>query len=46
VIDLFEDVRRHDLVEKGRTATVFVTELTRTQRKILRLLGIPGAYDG
>jgi transposase len=45
VIDLFEDVQRHDLEEKGLTATVFVTELTRTQRKILRLLGIPRAYN-
>jgi len=46
VIDLFEDVQRHELLEKGRTPTVFVTELTRLQRKILRLLGMPRAYSG
>ena len=46
VIDLFEDVQRHELTERGRTAVVFTTELTRLQRKILRLLGMPKAYSG
>jgi transposase len=46
VIDLFEDVQRHELAERGRTAVVFTTELTRLQRKILRLLGMPNAYSG
>jgi transposase len=45
VIDLFEDVQRHELTERGRRAIVFTTELTRLQRKILRLLGIPKAYS-
>jgi transposase len=45
VIDLFEDVQRHELTERGRTAAVFTTELTRLQRKILRLLGMPRAYS-
>jgi transposase len=44
VIDLFEDVQRHDLVSEGPTAVVFQTDLTRLQRKILRLLGMPKAY--
>jgi transposase len=46
VIDLFEDVQRHELTERGREAVVFTTELSRVQRKILRLLGMPKAYSG
>jgi len=46
VIDLFEDVQRHELATEGRTAVVFLTDLTGLQRKILRLLGIPRAYSG
>jgi transposase len=46
VIDLFEDVQRHELVTEGRAAVVFMTDLTRLQRKILRLLGRPKAYSG
>ena len=45
VIDLFEDVQRHTLA-KGKEAPIeFVTELTPLQRKILRLLGMSGAYS-
>jgi transposase len=44
VIDLFEDVQRHTL-SKGKEAPIdFVTELTPLQRKVLRLLGMSGAY--
>jgi transposase len=46
VIDLFEDVQRHELVTKGRPVVVFTTELTRLQRQVLRLLGMAGAYSG
>ncbi len=46
MIDLFEDVQRHEWVSEGRTAVVFRTELTGLQRKILRLLGMPKAYSG
>ena len=45
VIDLFEDVQRHELTEGKYPAVVFTTELTRLQRRILRLLGMPKAYD-
>ena len=38
VIDLFEDVQCHTLVEGKRPQEVFATELTRLQRKILPLL--------
>ena len=44
VIDLFEDVQRHEMVTEGQTAAVFLTELSRLQRKILRLVGMPNAY--
>jgi hypothetical protein len=45
VIDLFEDVQRHELKAKGQPVVVFTTELTRLQRQVLRLLGMPGAYS-
>ena len=46
VIDLFEEVHRHELTAGKRPAVVFTTELTRLQRKVLRLLGMPTAYSG
>ena len=45
VIDLYEDVLRHSLRSGKRPPEVFSTELTRLQRRILRLLGIPRAYE-
>jgi transposase len=45
VIDLYEDVQRHSLKAGKRPPEVFVTELTPLQRRILRLLGIPTAYE-
>jgi transposase len=44
VIDLFEDVQRHELVSEGQIAIVFLTDLTRLQRRVLRLLSMPKAY--
>jgi transposase len=46
VLDLFEDVQRHELKAKGQPVVAFTTELTRLQRQVLRLLGMPGAYSG
>lgn len=46
VIDLFEDIQRHELTEGTRSAATFSTELTRLQRMVLRLLGMPKAYSG
>jgi len=47
VIDLFDDIHRHTLRGKSRTSTVFTTELSGLQRRILKLLGIPAtAYRG
>jgi transposase len=40
VIDLFESVQRHTLVHGKRPAEAMVTELTRLQRKLLKLLGL------
>ena len=40
VLDLFESVQRHTLVQGQRPAEVLTTELTRLQRKLLSLLGL------
>ena len=40
LIDLIETVQRHTLVHRQRPAEVLVTELTRLQRKLLKLLGV------
>jgi transposase len=45
MIDLFEDVQRHTLTSVREPPVVFATELTPLQRKVLRLLGMPGAYE-
>ncbi len=45
VIDLFEDVQRHELSAGRRPAVVFTTRLSRLQRRILGLLKMKGAYD-
>ena len=45
VIDLFEDVQQHTLATAQQPPVEFTTELTRLQRKILRLLGMSGAYN-
>jgi transposase len=44
VIDLYEDVQRHSLRSGKRPPEVFITELSRIQKRILRLLGMPKAY--
>jgi transposase len=41
VIDLFADIHRHTLRGEDKDPTVFVTELSSLQRRILKLLGIP-----
>jgi hypothetical protein len=45
VIDLFEDVQRHDLILSDQPPVIFTTELTRLQRKVPRLLGMSTAYN-
>jgi transposase len=45
VIDLFEDVQRHELPSGRRPAVVFTTKLSRLQRRILRLLNMRRAYE-
>jgi transposase len=46
VIDLFEMVQRHTLLRRDRPAEVLVTELTRLQRRLLKLLGLPCDHYG
>ena len=41
----FEEVQRHELSAGNRRPVVFSTELTRLQRKVLRLLAMVKAYD-
>ena len=45
VIELFEEVQRHELSGEGHHPVVFTTELTRLQQRVLRLLGMPEVYD-
>jgi hypothetical protein len=45
VIDLFEDVQRHELSAGRRPAVVFATKLSRLQRRVLRLLKMRRADD-
>ncbi len=46
LMDVFESVQRHTLAHRQRPAEVLVTELTRLQRKLLRLLGLPAKDYG
>lgn len=46
VIDLFEEVQRHELSAEGQPPVSFTTELTPLQRKVLRLLGLSKVYGG
>jgi transposase len=46
VIDLFTPVQRHELVRRKNNTQVMVTELTRLQRRLLRLLEITPRHYG
>jgi transposase len=48
VIDLFDDIQRHTLGDDSQaSSTVFVTELSDLQHRILKLLGVPATeYRG
>lgn len=46
LIDVFEEVQRHELSADGQAPVRFTTELTPLQRRVLRLLGVARAYDG
>jgi transposase len=45
LIDLFDDMQRHSLRVGRRPPVVFMTELSRLQRRLLRLLGMTKAFD-
>jgi len=46
VIELFESVQRHTLMKRRQSTEVMVTELTRLQRKLLKLIGLPAKDYG
>jgi len=46
VIDLFESVQRHTLEQRRQPTEVMITELTRLQRKLLKLIGLPAKDYG
>ena len=46
VIDLFESVQRHTFTRRGRPAEILVTEPTRLQRRLLKLLALTPADYG
>ena len=46
VIDLFESMQRHALEQRRQPTEVMVTELSRLQRKLLKLLGLPAKDYG
>jgi len=41
MIDLFDDIHRHTLRNDSQTPTIFITELSDLQRRILKLLRVP-----
>jgi hypothetical protein len=45
VIDVFEEVQRHELIAEGQKPVTFTTQLSRLQHQILGLLGMPAVYD-
>lgn len=45
LIDLFDDVQRHSLQIGRRPPVVFTTELSRLQRRLLRLLDMTKVFD-
>jgi transposase len=46
VIDLFESVQRHTLEHRQHSPEILLTELTRLQRKLLRLIDLPAKDYG
>lgn len=44
IIDLFENIQRHELVQKGMKPKILITELTPMQIDILKLLGMTTRY--
>jgi transposase len=41
VLDLFQNIQRHELTEAGQDSNTMVTELSPIQREVLGLLGVP-----
>ena len=45
LIELFENVQRHELVVGKKPPVVMITKLSQLQRRIVRLLGMRMVYD-
>lgn len=46
VLDLFESVQRHTLSRDKHSPEIFITDLTRVQRRLLNLLGLSPKHYG
>jgi len=46
ILDLFENIQRHQLTEKRASSEILVTELSPLQRDVLTLAGVPTARYG
>ena len=46
VLDLFEPIQRHTFTHGKQPAQVLLTDLTRVQRRLLTLLGLPAKHYG
>jgi len=46
VLDLYENIQRHELRTQGREPLTMVTELTAIQRQVLGLLEVPARGYG
>lgn len=46
ILDLFENIQRHQLSERGASPEILVTELSPLQRDVLKLAGVPSARYG
>jgi len=44
IFDLFDNIQRHELGQKGMGPKILITELNATQKKILKLLGVATQY--
>ncbi len=40
IIDLFENIQRHELIQKGMGTKILITQLTPIQMKVIKLLGM------
>ncbi|MBI4603847.1 MAG: IS1634 family transposase [Planctomycetes bacterium] len=46
IVDVFENIQRHELTRSDRPSEILVTELSPLQKRVLELLGIPPSTYG